>query len=208
MGAQGPRRLALGLLGLVAAALVCAGFARLGMAQGWFRGPYPAPGKRLAWALGLPAPAYNFGVVIPGRLFRSARPDPRFLAWLEREHGVERIVSLVGQSEVHTAARALGLRVSSFAWRVEALPPEAELRAALDLLSGGERILLHCASGADRTGYTVAAHRVLREGWSPERALAEMRGYWHKPERHPQVEAALRALFAAGRPPSTASQLR
>jgi hypothetical protein len=182
---------------LAAAALAAVGLAHLGMAQGFFRGPYPPLGKRLAWALGTPGPAYNFGVVIPGQLFRSARPDARFLAWVRQEHGVEHVVSLVGESEVHALARSLGLKVSSFRWRVEALPPEAELRAALELISSGERVLVHCASGADRTGYTVAAHRVLREGWPAEPALAEMRHYWHKRERHPAVEAGLRALFGA-----------
>jgi protein tyrosine/serine phosphatase len=192
------RRRAAHAAALAAAALATLGLAYLGMAQGFFRGPYPPLGKRLAWALGTPGPAYNFGVVVPGQIFRSARPDARFLAWLVQEHGVQHVLSLAGESEVHVAARALGLEVTSFRWRVEALPPEEEMRAALDLISSGERVLVHCASGADRTGYTVAAHRVLREGWPTERALAEMRRYWHKRERHPEVEAGLLALFAPG----------
>ena len=189
-----PARLAV----LTGAALAAFGLAYLGMAQGFFRGPYPPLGKRLAWVLGVPGPAYNFGVVIPGQIFRSARPDAHFLTWLKQEHGVQRVVSLDGESEVHAVARSLGLKVSSFRWRVESLPPEAELRAALDLISSGERVLVHCASGSDRTGYTVAAHRVLREGWPTERALAEMRRYWHKRELHPAVEAGLLALFTLG----------
>jgi hypothetical protein len=201
VGALRRARWGVRLLALLGAALAAAGVLRLGMARGWFRGPYPAAGKELAWALGVPGPAYNFGVVVPGHLFRSARPDARFLDWVQREYGVERLVSLAGESGVHAAARELGLRVSSFRWRVEEFPPEAELRAALELLSSGERVLVHCASGADRTGVAVAAHRVLREGWSPERALAEMRAYWHKAERHPALVAQLRALLAGPRGP-------
>jgi hypothetical protein len=190
---------------LAAAALAVGALAWLGMAHGLFRGPYPPLGKRLAWALGTPGPAYNFGVVIPGRLFRSARPDERLLAWLQQEHGVEHVVSLAGESEVHALARARGMRVSSFRWRVEALPPEADLLAALELLSGGERVLVHCASGADRTGYAVAAHRVLRQGWESGPALDEMGRYWHARERHPAVEAGLLDLFARRGPAGLAA---
>jgi protein-tyrosine phosphatase len=34
--------------------------------------------------------------------------------------------------------------------------------------------LVHCKVGADRTGIMVAAFRILRQGWSYDRALAEM----------------------------------
>lgn len=159
------------------------------------RGPYPAAGKQLAWWVGAPEPAYNFGRIDSAR-FRSARPDARFLHWLQRRYAIQHVVGLSGASAVHDEARRLGMRVSVYSWRVEALPPPAELREVLGILTSGERVLLHCASGSDRTGYTVAALRVWRDGWSLERAQDEMRRFEHRPERWPEVHTQLRRLLA------------
>ena len=154
------------------------------------RAPYPEALKQLAWQLGVPEPAYNFGRV-GDSLFRSARPDARFLRWVRERYAIQHVVSLTGPIPAHEEARRLGMRVSVYAWRVESLPPPAELREVLTLLRSGERVLLHCASGSDRTGYTVAALRMLDEGWPLERAVEEMRRYEHRPERWPKLHAEL-----------------
>ena len=83
------------------------------------------------------------------------------------------------------------MRVSVHRWRVEELPPAEELREVLRTLASGERVLLHCASGADRTGYAIAALRVARDGWTLERARAEMRAFEHRRERWPAVHDQL-----------------
>jgi hypothetical protein len=75
----------------------------------WFSPPYGAFGKQLAWALSIPEGAYNFDVVIPGRLYRSALPDARLVERLRQVHGVERLVSLAGPFESHQKARDLGI---------------------------------------------------------------------------------------------------
>jgi hypothetical protein len=188
-----PRRAALLLLamGLLLAS------ARIAMGLGWLRGPYPPLGRSLAWALGVPAAAYNFAVVEEGRLFRSARPDARFLEWLQRTHGVARVVGLDGRDPVHEVAASLGMEVFTWAWRTGQLPEPQELDAVVALLADSGPLLVHCASGSDRTGYAVAAFRVERMNWSPERAVAEMERHWHTPERHPELHAELRARFAA-----------
>ncbi len=191
------RRRRLLLAAAVAALSIAGGPACLRwlMGSGWLRGPYPSFGKEIAWRLGAPEPAYNFGR-IGGSLFRSARPDARFLEWLRDRYGIQHVISLTGPIPAHDAARSLGMRVSVYAWRVKALPPLAELREVLALLRAGDRVLLHCASGADRTGYTVAALRVLDEGWPLERAVSEMRRYEHRPERWPELHDELRRLLS------------
>jgi len=159
------------------------------------RAPYPEVGKELAWQLGVPEPAYNFGRV-GDSLFRSASPDARFLRWVRERYAIQQVISLTGPIPAHEEARRLGMHVSVYAWRVESLPPPAELQEVLTILRSGERVLLHCASGADRTGYTVAALRVLDQGWPLERAVEEMRRYEHQPERWPKLHAELRELLA------------
>lgn len=195
-GAHGVRR------GLVAAALLALSIAiaptcaRSLIGSGWFRAPFPAATKQLAWRLGVPEPAYNFGIV-EDTVFRSSKPDEQFLRWVRDRYGIEHVIGLAGPIPAHDDARRLGMRVSVYAWRVSELPPEAEFREVLAALRSGERVLLHCASGADRTGYTVAALRVQDDRWPIERAVDEMRRHSHDPERWPQVHAELRRFLSA-----------
>lgn len=197
-----PRRAARGIaLGAIALA-AAAGAARLAVDRGWLRAPFPALGKRVAWALGAPDGAYLFGVVTPERVFRSARPDARFLRRLRDTYGVRRVVSLAGRGPAEDAARSLGMEVQSFQWRVSELPPRQEIDALLAWLDAGPPVLVHCASGSDRTGLAIAAYRVARDGWTPDAALAEMARYGHRPKRHPQLQRELRALLEALRPQS------
>jgi hypothetical protein len=176
------------LLGLLAVSTV-------GIERRWFRAPFPGPGKTLSWWIGRPEPAYNFDVVVPGLLYRSGRPDARFLRYLRETHGVEQVVSLTGESEVHAAARELGLGVEIVDWSTDHLPPRPELERVLDLIDSGAPVLLHCAGGADRTGYTVAAYRVSRQQWSLERAVDEMERFGHDVEDDDELHAELRAAL-------------
>ena len=34
-------------------------------------------------------------------------------------------------------------------------------------------VLVHCHHGVDRTGYIIALHRIINEGWTVDRALRE-----------------------------------
>lgn len=178
--------------------LLAAGGAYGGIGLRWFRAPFPDFGKRVAWAIGKPEAAYNFDPVVPGRLYRSGRPDPRFLRYLRREYGIQRVISLMGPVAAHEAATALGLEVTVFHWSTEHLPPRPELEQLMQLLEGGERVLLHCAGGSDRTGYAVAVYRVRHQSWSLERAVKEMAGYWHDWERNPGLHRELKELLDDG----------
>lgn len=179
-----------GLAGLVLAAL-----ALLAFDGGLLRPPYPPLGRDLAWWIGDPAPAYNFAAVVPGRIYRSGRPDDALVRHVRSSRGVTRLVSLSGPVPAHDTARALGMEVDVFAWSGRQLPPEHELEAVLDLLDAGGPVWIHCEHGMDRTGLAIAAYRVRRQHWDVERALAEMARYRHTPGEHAVLEPALRALL-------------
>ena len=163
----------------------------------WFRAPYPSYGKSIAWALGNPEEAYNFDVVVPGRLYRSGRPDERFIKYLHESYGIQRIISLTGASKAHETARKLGIKVAIFQWGTNELPLRQELKKVLDILTREKPVLVHCAGGSDRTGYTVAIFRVLHQGWNLDRAREEMARYWHKPQRNPGLHQELEDLLGS-----------
>jgi protein-tyrosine phosphatase len=51
----------------------------------------------------------------------------------------------------------------------------------------GEQVLVHCASGTQRTGGVVAVYRMLVQGWPADRAYAEMQLYDYDYDDNPQL---------------------
>jgi protein tyrosine phosphatase (PTP) superfamily phosphohydrolase (DUF442 family) len=159
-----------------------------------FRAPYPAAGKAFARPAGVAEEAFNFAEVAPG-VYRSARPDAAFVRHVHRRHGVRRIISLNGWAEnesAHEQAWLLGIELTVFQWPSSRPPPADEVREALRIVRDADGpVWFHCSSGADRTGLLAACYRVREQGWPIDRAVDEMRDYWHDPEANPAMRQAL-----------------
>lgn len=139
--------------------------------------------------------AYNFEVVIPGKLYRSAKPDSHFIRYLKNNYDVQQIVSLIGPVSAHNTAARLGIDVHLFQWRWR--PSLTELQAALALLDNGKPTLVHCRAGRDRTGLLIAAHHITQSGWSRERALLDMIRLGHDPKEKSFLHVSLDEVLAA-----------
>jgi len=149
----------------------------------------------------------NFGVVDPG-LFRSAQPTAEGFREAKRR-GVKTVVDL--RSTHGDAALLEGLdlayvRLPMHEWSVG----DADVAAFLKIVAdpANRPVLVHCASGENRTGALVAAYRVVEQGWSKADAVREMDAFGALPLwvnlRH-YVETLdpdrIRALVAAAPPP-------
>ena len=145
----------------------------------WYTAPYHVTAKTIAWGVGMHEPAYNFDTVVSGRLYRSGFPDARFLDYVRRRYGIQHVVSLFGDSEVHARAKELGMKVTVLDWRHRRKIPAQDLKMVLDLLDGNERVLVHCKAGRDRTGFAIASCRILRQDWLLQRAIEEMEAHGH-----------------------------
>ena len=166
---------------LLVALIVAGGVGALGIALRWWRGPYPRTMRDLSWKLGFVEPAYNFGEVVPGRIYRSCRPDERLYRYLHNRYGVRHVVRLFEvNDEIPMPPRDLGWDATVLQWHNHVLPPRDELRQVLAAFDSNSPVLIHCYSGADRTGYAVGAYRVLRQGWSVERAVEEMERFEYR----------------------------
>jgi len=120
----------------------------------------------------------NFAEVSP-MLFRGAQPSKESYAELKKL-GISTIVSFREEQDNNAheqaAVEAQGMRFVSIPWNAHNNPTDAQMAAFLQVLREhpDQKIYVHCARGADRTGVMVAAYRVALENWTPDKALQEM----------------------------------
>jgi protein tyrosine/serine phosphatase len=121
----------------------------------------------------------NFGIV-DGRIYRGAQPgrdDYRALAAL----GVTVIIDLRldSKSSSRGYAEAAGLTYVNIAIDDHGQPTDLDVVAFLKALDENPttKIYVHCAGGRHRTGSMIAVYRMVRDGWTLERAYQEMLAY-------------------------------
>jgi uncharacterized protein (TIGR01244 family) len=102
----------------------------------------------------------NFHTVIAGELYRSAQPSSSEIERYARDYGIKTVVNLRGEGDKGkwyeqevAATEKLGMTHIDFAMLAsrELTPTEADRLVAL-LKDAPKPILIHCRSGADRTG--------------------------------------------------------
>jgi len=123
----------------------------------------------------------NWGVVETGRLYRSNHPLPWQLAAAQRAHGLRSVINLRGHrancgSDAlgRAKAAALGLIHLDAPFESRGAPHRARILRLAELLPTlPEPILIHCKSGADRTGL-VAGIWLLLQGRPVAAAQAQL----------------------------------
>ncbi|MBY5992474.1 dual specificity protein phosphatase family protein [Ferrimonas balearica] len=124
----------------------------------------------------------------PGRI--AGRSGPNKDPWQPgelAEAGITTVLSLNDADQVDAAALAeAGIRHHHVALP-DAIPPAERDKDACLLrlpqalarlnpaLTQGERVLIHCRSGKDRTGMLMAYLLMVRQGLAPKKAMAEVR---------------------------------
>jgi protein tyrosine phosphatase (PTP) superfamily phosphohydrolase (DUF442 family) len=152
-------------------------------------------------------PIDNFAEVAAG-VYRGAQPDAAGFKAL-RDMGVKTIVNLRSAHDDRGAATPLGLDVVTIPMPTlpDIDPPTAkEIRAFFDVINDAARrpVFIHCAQGKDRTGTMCALYRMEVDGWTADRAVAEMRSFGYHENLYADLEEFVRAYKPAGlaaRPP-------
>lgn len=128
----------------------------------------------------------RFAEVEPG-FARGARPSAEGIRALAAR-GYRTVVSLRHDDQEGARVRAAGMEYVEIPMKCglfgAPVPSTAQARAFLAAVGDSAKrpVFVHCHHGRDRTGVMVALYRVARNGWSPERAIAEMKERGIRPQ--------------------------
>ncbi len=131
----------------------------------------------LVWTFRRPWFYANLGVVDAGRVIRSAQPTTQLAGWIHDYH-LQSILNLRGgdftdwwyRAEVETA-NAGAVAYYDLPLSATRRPSRRDLLMLIDVLERCRYpLLIHCKSGADRTGLASALYRIVKRGESPVQA--------------------------------------
>jgi protein tyrosine phosphatase (PTP) superfamily phosphohydrolase (DUF442 family) len=134
-------------------------------------------GLSLCWTFRRPWFQGNLGVVDAGRVIRASQPTSQLPAWIH-DYRIRSILNLRGGGPSDwwydaeaKAARENGVSFYDFPISATRRPSRRELLVIIDTLrSCPYPLLIHCKSGADRTGLASALYLMIERGVPPERA--------------------------------------
>jgi protein tyrosine/serine phosphatase len=122
---------------------------------------------------------FNFHEVVPGQVYRSAQPSPAFLESVVKSTGVRSVIKLNSEKESDwsaaegESAQRLGVEFFHIGIGVTELPNRHELIDLVRAVESAPRpLLIHCKTGADRTGLASVMARMVA-GDTFDHAVAE-----------------------------------
>ncbi len=159
-----------------------------------------AVGGPVAWNNGVRDALFpkNFGVVEPGRLFRSGQLSRWQVRRVLAENHIGRIVALSGHgghaadlAAEDRAAAELGVRRDVFPLGGDGTGQVAQYVGAIADVAvagrAGQPVLVHCIAGAQRTGGVIACYQLLVEHRPEAAVYAELRRFGHDPKDNPHL---------------------
>jgi hypothetical protein len=130
----------------------------------------------------------NFGVVEDGQIYRSGQLAPTLIKKVLLKHNIKAIVSLSGDTSEaeRKTAEELGIERKIFSLRGDGTGNVNDyarsIAAIYQFQKEGKPVLIHCRSGAHRTGAVIAAYRLIVQKKDIHSVRAEMIHYGFDPD--------------------------
>lgn len=107
----------------------------------------------------------NFGVVIPGLIYRSAEPSRDRLEEWASKYRLEAVLNLRAEAkdEEQEEVESLGLKWLHVPMVDDVEPSDGQVRKALDYLRLGKTILICCTGGRHRTSLISSVYLVVEK---------------------------------------------
>jgi protein tyrosine/serine phosphatase len=134
----------------------------------------------------------NFGI-INNEYYRGAQPDQRDVQALAAL-GVKTVIDLTdddGNPEESALVESAGMRFVKIPMDTRVAPTAEEIATFLAIVNDpqAQPVYVHCVGGRHRTGVMTAVYRMSQDGWTGERAFAEMKQYKYGPDfLHPEFK--------------------
>jgi protein-tyrosine phosphatase len=137
----------------------------------------------------------NFAVIEggPHPIYRGGQPTREGYERLaSADYKVATVIDLRDDYEpwAEQTVKAAGMtykRIGMSAWSMDTPKIREALRTVAEAAAAGP-VFIHCRQGRDRTGLEVAMYRILVQGWTRERAIAELREHGYNRFWFPGIE--------------------
>ncbi len=124
----------------------------------------------------------NFHTVSAGVLYRSAQLSKSEIHWAVREYAIKSVLNLRGAHKGQSwyddeiaAADELGLAHFDYPMSSKRVLTSGQIDQVLDIVRNAPKpLLIHCRSGADRSGLVAALYRFSQTGASATQADQEL----------------------------------
>jgi protein tyrosine/serine phosphatase len=121
----------------------------------------------------------NFGQ-INDNYYRGAQPNNRDYADLAAL-GIKTVIDLTqdGRTDEKAMVEGLGMKFYRIPLTTSDRPPDNAVSEFLKLVgdSANQPVYVHCQGGRHRTGAMTAVYRMTHDGWTANRAYAEMKQF-------------------------------
>jgi protein tyrosine/serine phosphatase len=154
------------------------------------------------WQASIVRISQNFEEVDPGKFYRSAQLTPQELEEKIKLYKIKTVISLRGAPEKsywvdaqRKVLKNLNVQFVPISWTTDYFPESAQLKNYLQTLkTAAYPILVHCRTGADRTGEATALYAIDFMKLPKEEAISKYLSfkYWHVEAFHPAKKEFVR----------------